>query len=34
MRDKISSVPWKRLLWSAATFMTMVLAAGAKWKPK
>ena len=34
MRDKISSVPWKRLLWSVATLMTMVLAAGAKWKPK
>jgi hypothetical protein len=33
MREKIASFPWRRLLWSGATLATMLLAAGAKWKP-
>ena len=33
MRDKLGSIPWRRLLLSAATVATMLLAAGAKWKP-
>jgi hypothetical protein len=33
MREKIASIPWRRLLWSGATLATMLLAAGAKWKP-
>jgi hypothetical protein len=34
MRDKFSSVNWRYLIVSAATLATMLLAAGAKWKPR
>jgi hypothetical protein len=34
MRDKLSSVNWRYLIVSAATLATMLLAAGARWKPK
>jgi hypothetical protein len=34
MRDKLSSVRWLRLLYSGATLATLLLAAGAKWKPR
>lgn len=33
MLERIASIPWRRLLWSGATLATMLLAAGAKWKP-
>jgi hypothetical protein len=33
MRAKIASFPWRRLLFTAATLATMLLAAGAKWRP-
>jgi hypothetical protein len=33
MRTKIKSIPWRRLLYTAATLATLVLAAGAKWRP-
>jgi hypothetical protein len=33
MRDKVGSIPCRRLVKSAATVATMLLAAGAKWKP-
>ena len=34
MRRKISNVPWRQLLFTAATMATLALAAGAKWRPK
>ncbi len=34
MRNKIASVPWRRLLFTGATLGMMLLAAGAKWRPK
>lgn len=33
MRTKIVSVPWRSLLYTTATLATLVLAAGAKWRP-
>jgi hypothetical protein len=33
MRAKIASFPWRRLLFTGATLATMLLAAGAKWRP-
>ncbi len=33
MRAKIVTFPWRRLLFTAATLATMLLAAGAKWRP-
>jgi hypothetical protein len=33
MRNKIMSLPWRRLLITGATLATMLLAAGARWKP-
>lgn len=33
MREKIASIPWRRLLWSGATLATTLLAVGAKWRP-
>jgi hypothetical protein len=33
MRTKIASVPWRRLLYTAATLTTLVMAAAAKWRP-
>jgi hypothetical protein len=33
MRTKIANIPWRRLLYTAATLATLVLAAGAKWRP-
>lgn len=34
MRDKLSAVNWRFLLYSSATLATMLFAAGARWKPK
>ena len=34
MRTKIKNIPWKSLMYSGATLATMLLAAGAKWRPK
>jgi hypothetical protein len=34
MRDMLSSVRWRRLLYSGATLATLLLAAGARWKPR
>ena len=33
MKHKLASIPWKRLLFTGATLATMLLAAGARWKP-
>jgi hypothetical protein len=33
MRAKIASFPWRSLLFTTATLATMLLAAGAKWRP-
>jgi hypothetical protein len=33
MKNKIMSIPWRRLLITGATLATMLLAAGARWKP-
>jgi hypothetical protein len=33
MRNKIMSLPWRQLLITGATLATMLLAAGARWKP-
>jgi hypothetical protein len=33
MRAKIATFPWRRLLFTTATLATMLLAAGAKWRP-
>lgn len=37
MRTKIASIPWRNLIYTAATMATMAtlaLAAGAKWRPR
>lgn len=34
MRDKVSSVRWRTLLYTATTLAALLLAAGAKWKPR
>ena len=34
MKEKLAAVPWRRLLYTGATMATMLLAAGAKWRPK
>jgi hypothetical protein len=34
MRTKITSIPWRRLVVTAATMATLALAAGAKWRPR
>jgi len=34
MRDKITSVNWRHLLYTSATLATLLLAAGARYKPK
>ena len=34
MRTKIMNIPWRSLMYSGATLATMLLAAGAKWRPK
>ena len=34
MRTKIVSILWQRLFYTGATLATMLLAAGAKWRPK
>jgi hypothetical protein len=34
MRGKLSSTNWRALLYTAATLATLLLAAGAKWKPR
>jgi hypothetical protein len=33
MRKSIGTVPWRRLLFTGATFGMLVLAVGARWKP-
>ena len=33
MRQRLSNVPWRQLMYTAATMATLVLAAGAKWRP-
>jgi hypothetical protein len=33
MRVKLTSVNWRHLLYSGATLATLLLAAGARWKP-
>ena len=30
---KFASIPWRSLLYSGATLATLLLAAGAKWRP-
>jgi hypothetical protein len=34
MRVKLSSVNWRHVLYTGATLATMLLAAGARWRPK
>ena len=34
MRDKLVRANWRHLAWSGATLATLLLAAGARWKPK
>jgi len=34
MRTKIASIRWRHLLYTGATLATLLLAAGAKWRPK
>lgn len=34
MRTKIMNIPWRRLLYTGATLATLVIAAGAKWRPR
>jgi hypothetical protein len=33
MREKILRTNWRHLLYTAATLATLLLAAGARWKP-
>ena len=33
MRTKIAQIPWRNLIYTAATVATLALAAGAKWRP-
>jgi hypothetical protein len=33
MRQKVMSVNWRHLVYTAATLATLLLAAGARWKP-
>ena len=33
MKEKIASIRWRSLLYSAATLATLLIAAGAKWRP-
>jgi hypothetical protein len=32
-KSRIASIPWRHVLFSAATFGALLLAAGAKWRP-
>jgi hypothetical protein len=34
LHSKFPSVSWRHLLYSGATLATLLLAAGARWKPK
>jgi hypothetical protein len=34
MRSKMRSVNWRYIVMSAASLATLLLAAGARWKPK
>ncbi|GIU98028.1 MAG: hypothetical protein KatS3mg013_1831 [Actinomycetota bacterium] len=34
MRAKLRVVNWRYLLYTGATFATLLFAAGARWKPK
>jgi hypothetical protein len=34
MRDKLVRTNWRHLIWSGATLATLLLAAGARWKPR
>jgi hypothetical protein len=31
---RLASIPWRTLFFSGATFASLLLAAGAKWRPK
>jgi hypothetical protein len=33
MRDKVMRVNWRHVLYTSATLATLLLAAGARWKP-
>ena len=33
MRNRITAISWRQLLYTGATLATFVLAAGAKWRP-
>jgi hypothetical protein len=33
MKEKLKAIQWRALLLTGATMATMLLAAGAKWKP-
>ena len=33
MRTKVLAVNWRHLIYTAATMATLLLAAGARWKP-
>ena len=33
MRAKLTQFPWRRLMLTGAALATMLLAAGAKWRP-
>jgi hypothetical protein len=34
LKKRIASMPWRNLLFSAATMAVTLLAAGAKWRPQ
>jgi hypothetical protein len=34
MRDTFSGINWRHLLYTGASLATLLLAAGARWKPK
>ena len=31
---KLASIPWRTLLYSGASLATLLIAAGAKWRPR
>jgi hypothetical protein len=33
MRDKVKAINWRHMLYTGASLATLLLAAGAKWKP-
>ncbi len=34
MRSKFAAINWRHVLFTGATLATLLLAAGARWKPK